>query len=84
MAKPRNAKSEWVLFNVLYEDGTQTSNRRVPSIELGGLDGDKPARSIIEAQDRKVAEASGVSRGRIKTVARTHAVPGAARKVYNA
>lgn len=69
--KPKSAsKSEFTLFNVLYEDGSQSSNRRVPSSELGGLDGDTPARSIIEAQDREIAERSGRPRSPIKTIKR--------------
>ena len=67
--KPQVANG-FVLFDVIYEDGTQTSNRRVPASELGGLDGDEPARAIIEAQDRDIAEKSGMSRGRIKSIAR--------------
>jgi hypothetical protein len=63
--------SGFVLFDVIYEDGTQTSNRKVPAAELGGLDGDDPARAIIEMQDRKIGEMSGSSRGRIKTIARS-------------
>ena len=31
---------EFILFDVLYEDGTRTSNRKVPGSELGGVDGD--------------------------------------------
>ena len=46
------ARSEFVLFNVIYEDGTVTSNRKVPSSMLGGLAGEAPARHFIEAQDR--------------------------------
>lgn len=69
--KPKaKAKSEFVLFDVFYEDGTQISNRRVPSEELSGFDGDKPALGIIEAQDREIAERSGKPRGAIKTVKR--------------
>jgi hypothetical protein len=68
--KKPNPKAEFVLFNVIYEDGSQTSNRRVPSDILGGLDGDEPARSAIEAQDREIAERSGRSRGVIKSIAR--------------
>ena len=33
---------QFVLFDVLYEDGTRSSNRKVPSSELGSVDGDKP------------------------------------------
>jgi len=63
--------SSFVLFDVIYEDGRQTSNRKVPAGDLGGLDGDTPARTIIEAQDRKIQEMSGQSRGRIKTIKRS-------------
>jgi hypothetical protein len=46
---------------VTYEDGSMTSNRKVPASELGGLEGDAPARAIIEAQDREIAERSGAA-----------------------
>jgi hypothetical protein len=64
----------FVLFDVVYEDGTQRSNRRVPAIELGGLDGDEPARTIIEMQDRKISEMSGTPPARIKTIVRARKV----------
>lgn len=69
-SKKPNPKAAFVLFNVVYEDGSQTSNRKVPGEILGGLDGDEPARTIIEEQDREIAERSGRSRGAIKTIAR--------------
>lgn len=68
--KKMAADTSFVLFDVTYEDGRLTSNRKVPAGELGGLDGDTPARAIIEAQDRKIQEMSGQSRGRIKTIKR--------------
>ncbi len=68
--KKMSAKAETVLFNVVYEDGTLSSNRRVPGTELGGLDGDAPARAFIEAQDREIAQRSGMPRGPIKTLVR--------------
>jgi len=43
----------------------------VPASELGSLDGDVPAKSYIEAQDRKIAEVSGKPRGPIKSVSRS-------------
>jgi hypothetical protein len=72
MARKQKAKTkaEFILFNVFYEDGSQSSNRRVPSMELEGLDGDAPARSIIEGQDRDIAERSGRPRSPIKTIKR--------------
>jgi len=69
--KPKaKSKAEFVLFNVTYEDGTQSSNRRIPSVDLSGLEGDAPARFIIESQDREIAERSGRPRGTIKSVKR--------------
>jgi hypothetical protein len=68
--KKPTAKAEFVLFNVIYQDGSLSSNRRVPSSALDGLDGDAPARAIIEAQDREIAERSGIPRGPIKTIKR--------------
>lgn len=64
------ARTEFVLFNVTYEDGTQTSNRKVPGEILGGLEGDAPAVGIIEEQDREIAERSGKPRGPIKSIER--------------
>lgn len=61
----------FVLFDVMYEDGTQTSNRRVPSSSLEGFDGDDAARAVVEAQDREIALASGRPRGRIKSMSRS-------------
>jgi hypothetical protein len=73
MARKPGARAEFVLFDVLYEDGTQRSNRRVPSEVLGGLDGDAPARTIIEQQDRTIAEKSGVPPTPIKSLRRSGA-----------
>jgi hypothetical protein len=68
-----NASGEIVLFDVIYEDGTQLSNRRVPASMLGGLDQDEPAIAHIEAEDRRIGQLSGRPRGRIKTIKRSAA-----------
>lgn len=73
MAKKPTARSEFVLFDVIYEDGSQRSNRRVSADLLGGLDGDEPARAEIEAQDRAIAERSGLPPLSIKTLKRSGA-----------
>jgi hypothetical protein len=62
---------EFVFFDVLYEDGTQTSNRKVPGSELDDIDGDLLAKPFIEAQDHKIAEMSGRPRTAIKSVTRS-------------
>lgn len=63
------AGGEFFLFDVFYEDGGRTSNRRVPTAEIDELNREGSIRAIIEAQDRKVAEMSGRPRGRIKSIA---------------
>ena len=68
--KSRTASS-FVMFDVLYDDGTRRSNRKVPASALGGLDGDEPARGIVEAQDREIAAASGRPQGEIKSLVRS-------------
>jgi hypothetical protein len=73
MAKKPSPRAEFVLFNVVYEDGTQRSNRRVPADVLGGLDGDAPAKAEIEAQDRAIAEKSGLPPLGIKSLKRVGA-----------
>ena len=71
MARKPATREEFVLFDVLYEDGSQRSNRRVPSEVLGGLDGDAPARAVIEEQDRLIAEKSGKPSLAVKSVRRS-------------
>ena len=71
MAKKPTARNEVVLFDVIYEDGSQRSNRKVPAELLGGLDGDEPAKAEIEAQDRAIAEKSGMPPLGIKTIRRS-------------
>jgi hypothetical protein len=72
MARRSNVRraEEFILFDVLYEDGTRTSNRKVPGSELGEVDGDLHAKTYIEAQDRKIAEISGKPRTLIKSLTR--------------
>jgi hypothetical protein len=72
MAIKKRSESSFVSFDVVYEDGARSSNRRVPMAALRGLDGDAPAVAILEAQDREIAAASGrPARGPIKSIARS-------------
>ena len=68
-----NPKGEFAFFNVVYEDGSQRSNRRVPSELLGGLDGDEPARAFIHAQDQEIADKGGRPALEIKSISRVGA-----------
>ena len=65
-----NPKGEFAFFNVVYEDGSQRSTRRVPSALLDGLDGDEPARGYIIEQNREIAEKAGRPPLAIKSVER--------------
>ena len=50
MARKPSSKTEFVLFDVVYIDGSRRSNRRVPKEILGGIDGDnrkRPTRPIM-------------------------------------
>ncbi len=71
MAKKPTPRSEFVLFDVIYEDGSQRSNRKVPADVLGGLDGDEPAKTAIMEQDQTIAEKSGVPPLQIKSIKRS-------------
>lgn len=71
MAKKPTARSEFVMFDVIYEDGSQRSNRKVDLSLLGGLDGDEPARTAIMDQDRAISEKSGLPPLQIKSIKRS-------------
>jgi hypothetical protein len=71
MARKPATRAEFAFFDVIYEDGSQRSNRRVPAGLLGGLDGDAPARAAIEEQDRLIAEKSGNPSPPIKSIRRS-------------
>jgi hypothetical protein len=68
--KPR-AESAVALFDVYYEDGTRSSNRKVPDSEVAGPGGDDGARTFLMDQDRKIAERSGLAPRAIKRIARS-------------
>jgi len=71
MARKKPTDNAFVFFDIIYQDGARSSNRKIASAELMGPDGDAPAKALIEAQDRKIAEMSGNPRGPIKTIARS-------------
>lgn len=73
MPRKPGLNSEFVMFDVVYEDGTQRSNRKVPRALTGGLDGDKPAHGFLIEQDREIAEKSGQPPGKIKSISRSGA-----------
>ena len=74
MAMKSNGKgAAFIMFNVIYEDGMVTSNRRISNDLLDQSFGDSLqdlARIAIENQDNEIAQRSGQSRAKIKTIAR--------------
>jgi hypothetical protein len=70
MARKKPMDGDFVAFNVVYEDGSLSSNRKVPTSLLDGLADTGNAKAAIEAQDRDIAEKSGRPRGRIKSLER--------------
>ena len=71
--KSRGKGAAFMAFNVTYEDGMLTSNRRVSSELLdqsfGGSLQDL-ARTAIEDQDNEIAQRAGQRRAKIKAIAR--------------
>jgi len=71
MPRKKPSQSEFVSFDVVYEDGSRSSNRKVPASQLHAIEGDASAKAIIEAQDRQIATLSGRTRGAIKSITRS-------------
>ena len=71
--KSKGESAAFIMFNVMYEDGMVTSNRRISNDLLDQSFGDSLqdlARIAIENQDNEIAQRSGQSRVKIKTIAR--------------
>jgi len=72
----KNAKGKpaaFTAFNVSYEDGLVTSNRRVANELLDqsyGQSIQELARTAIEGQDREIAQRAGQNRAKIKSIVR--------------
>ena len=73
MAKKKQPAAEFAMFDVIYEDGTRSSNRKVPAAEPYEPDYEARVRATIEEQDRAIAEKSGRPRGPIKAIVKSGA-----------
>lgn len=69
--KKARATESFVLYDIVYQDGTRSSRRKIPAAQLDELDGDKAVRALIEEQDRKIAEMSGAPRPPVKSFIRS-------------
>ena len=70
-----NPKGEYVFFDVVYEDGSQRSNRRVPAALAADPKDDQDALGYLIEQDREIAEKSGRAPLKIKSILREGAKP---------
>jgi hypothetical protein len=72
--KKKAAKAAFQNFNVVYEDGSLSSNRRVAGEFLEDPFGTEDlldlAKAAIEKQDDEIAQRSGVRRAKIKEIKR--------------
>jgi len=69
--KKADKTAAFTMFNVTYEDGTITSNRRVPNEQLDQSFGDALldlARTAIQQQDNEIAARSQQRRAKIKSI----------------
>lgn len=69
--KTSGKAAAYTIFNVTYEDGTVTSNRRVSNELLDLSFGDQLldlARSAIQEQDNEIAAVSNQRRAKIKAI----------------
>ena len=69
--KKKPADGTFILYDVFYQDGSRTSNRKIASAELDPFDSEGSVRAVIEQQDRKIAAMSGMNRGPIKSIVRS-------------
>jgi len=69
--KSKSKGAAFAAFNVNYEDGMVTSNRRISSDLLDETFGDlleDLVRTAIEDQDNEIAQRSGQRRAKIKSI----------------
>ena len=71
MARKKQPVGNFVLFDVIYQDGSRTSHRKVPAADPHEVDFEARVKATIEAQDRDIAEKSGRPRGPIKSIVKS-------------
>ena len=69
--KDKAAPDNFVMFDVVYEDGSKSSRRKINAVGLQKDEIEDFARTEIMTQDRKIAEISGKPRGNIKGLMRS-------------
>ncbi|HWT98346.1 MAG TPA: hypothetical protein VN229_12055 [Terriglobales bacterium] len=66
--KPKAPVATLVSFDVIYEDGSRLSNRKLKSTDIDEYNEIDSAKALLAAQDREIGTLSGRPRAAIKTV----------------
>ncbi len=69
--KQKKVEDNFVFFDVIYEDGTKSSRRKINAAGVDSSDVETFAMTEIMNQDRRIAEMSGKSRGQVKTLVKS-------------
>jgi hypothetical protein len=69
--KQKKIEDSFVFFDVIYEDGTKSSRRKINAAGVDASDVETFAMTEIMNQDRRISEMSGKSRGQVKTLVKS-------------
>jgi hypothetical protein len=69
--KQKKIEDSFVFFDVIYEDGTKSSRRKINAAGVDASDIETFAMTEIMNQDRRISEMSGKSRGQVKTLVKS-------------
>jgi hypothetical protein len=69
--KQKKIEDSFVFFDVIYEDGSKSSRRKINAAGLDKSEIETFAMTEIMNQDRRISEMSGKSRGQVKTLVKS-------------
>jgi hypothetical protein len=69
--KQKKIEDSFVFFDVIYEDGTKSSRRKINAAGLDSAEIEAFALTEIMTQDRKIAEMGGKNRGQVKSLVKS-------------
>ena len=73
MAKKQKIEDNFVFFDVIYDDGTKSSRRKINAPGVAKDEVEAFALTEIMNQDRKIAEMGGKNRGSVKSILKSAA-----------
>lgn len=71
--KKIKVEDNFVFFDVIYDDGTKSSRRKINAPGLAKDEVEAYALTEIMKQDRKIAELGGKNRGNVKSILKSAA-----------